>query len=280
MIQETGTHMLSKAYADNYQEGDYYVDGILYCGKCHTKKQLSHSLFGRDIFVGCLCECQVKERAAEKAAEDKAAAEKQLAKLKNAAFPDPNLRSYRFDRDDGKNPLVSQICKNYVQHFIEMKGKQEGLLLFGPVGTGKTFMAVAIANALLDKGVSCCVTNISRLTNTLFALRSEKQEYLDSLNKYDLLVIDDLGAERNTDYMTEQIFSIIDSRERSGKPLIVTTNLTSEELKKPADTGKARIYSRLLGMCYPIKVTGEDRRKLELLESNEDYKELLMSGPE
>lgn len=279
MIQETGTHMLSKAYADHYQEGDYYVDGILYCGKCHTKKQLSHSLFGRDIFVGCLCECQAKERAAEKAAENKAAAEKQLAKLKNAAFPDPKLRNYRFDRDDGKNPLVSQMCKNYVKHFKDMEEQHEGLLLFGPVGTGKTFLAVAIANALLDEGVSCCVTNFTRLTNTLFALRDGKQEYLDSLNKYDLLVIDDLGAERDTEYMIEQVSIIIDSRYRSGKPLIVTTNLSPEELKHPADKSRARIYSRLLGMCIPVEVAGEDRRKIQLRDSYNDYKRLLTGSP-
>lgn len=274
-MHETVTHMLNNAHTDNYQEGDYYKDGILYCGKCRTRKQLSYSLFGKGILVGCLCECQAKERAAKLEAEEKVIAEKQLAKMRSAAFPDPILKSYRFDQDDGKNPQASQMCKNYVQHFNDMKEKHEGLLLYGSVGTGKTFLAVAIANALLDKGIPCCVTNFSRLANALLALKEGKQEYLDSLGNYDLLVIDDLGVERNTDYMTEQIFCIIDSRERSGKPLIVTTNLTPMELKHPADTGKERIYSRLLGMCYPIEVTGEDRRKLELRKSYVDLKALL-----
>ena len=280
MMHETVTHMLNNAHTDNYQEGDYYKDGILYCGKCRTRKQLSYSLFGKGILVGCLCECQAKERAAKLEAEEKVIAEKQLAKMRSAAFPDPILKSYRFDQDDGKNPQVSQICKNYVRHFNDMKEKHEGLLLYGPVGTGKTYFAVAIANALLDVGVSCLVTNFSRLTNTLFELRDGKQEYLDALNKYDLLVIDDLGTERDTEYMIEQVSIIIDSRYRSGKPLIVTTNLTPEELKHPADKSRARIYSRLLGMCIPVEVAGEDRRKIQLRDSYNNYKRLLTGSPE
>ncbi len=76
-----------------------------------------------------------------------------------------------------------------------------------------------------------------------------------------LLVIDDFGMERGTEYALEQIYNIIDSRYRSRKPLIVTTNLTLTELKNPQDTAHARIYDRLLELCTPIACTGPSMRK-------------------
>ena len=84
---------------------------------------------------------------------------------------------------------------------------------------------------------------------------------LDSLGDYDLLIIDDLGTERNTGYTMEQMFSIVDSRYRSGKPLIVTTNLTLDELKHPPDLAHARIYDRILERCAPILFAGKNFRE-------------------
>ena len=156
-----------------------------------------------------------------------------------------------------------------------MKERKRGLLLYGSVGTGKTFMSAAIANELVERGIPCLVTNFARLTNDLFGLARGRQEYLDSLNEYELLVLDDLGAERDTDYMLDQVYSIIDSRYRSGKLLIVTTNLKAEEMKSTSNASKSRIYSRLFGMCYPIEVSGEDRRKLNLLDSYSEVTDIL-----
>jgi DNA replication protein DnaC len=92
-----------------------------------------------------------------------------------------------------------------------------------------------------------------------------RQEYLDNLNRFPLLVIDDLAAEGKTEYMGELIYSVIDSRERAKLPIIITTNLTKEELEKPADMTYKRIFSRLFGNCIPVKVEGKDRRKQRLI---------------
>ena len=75
------------------------------------------------------------------------------------------------------------------------------------------------------------------------------------------MIIDDLGAERNTGYTMEQMFSIVDSRYRSGKPLIVTTNLKLDELKHPPDLAHARIYDRILERCAPILFNGKNFRE-------------------
>jgi DNA replication protein DnaC len=75
--------------------------------------------------------------------------------------------------------------------------------------------------------------------------------------------------------MQEIVFNVIDSRYRAGLPLIVTSNLTAEEIKNPADISYQRIFSRLLEMCVPIEVKGEDRRRKILKNSFSEYSELL-----
>ncbi|MBQ6483095.1 MAG: ATP-binding protein [Anaerolineaceae bacterium] len=252
-------------------EGDYYENGLLMCGECHTPKQCVIRVLGQKRTVGCLCRCGVEKRDADEAERAKKAKMERIERMRMNGFPDTEMRKWTFDADDGKNEEASRIAKNYVKRFGEMLKKGKGLLMYGTVGTGKTFLSVCIANALIDQGHPCLVTNFARITNTLGGMYDGKQQYLDNLNSYDLLVIDDLGAERDTEFMGEVVQTIIDSRYRSGKPLIITTNLTSDELKHPSDIRRARTYSRLLEMCIPVEVAGRDRRK-EILKR--DYAEL------
>ena len=163
----------------------------------------------------------------------------------------------------------------YVENFAQMRADGKGLLLFGDVGVGKTFLAACIVNALISQGIPCLMTNFARLTNTLGGMFEGKQEYIDNLNGFPLVVIDDLGAERDTEYVGEIVHNIIDSRCREGLPLIVTTNLTGEELANPRDMRKRRIYSRLLEMCIPVKFEGEDRRQMGLKENFGRYADVL-----
>ena len=101
-----------------------------------------------------------------------------------------------------------------------------GLLLFGDVGTGKSFFAGCIANALLERDVPVLMTNFPSILNRLTGVFSEdRTDFIASLELYDLLIIDDLGVERSTEYAMEQMFYVIDSRYRSRKPMIITTNL-------------------------------------------------------
>ena len=98
---------------------------------------------------------------------------------------------------------------------------------------------------------------------------------MDSLNNFPLLVLDDLSAERQTEYMLEIVFNVIDARYRAKLPLIVTTNLTREELMIPADVRYKRIFSRLFEMCTPIEVAGADRRHAALKNDIAATKQLL-----
>ena len=277
MMKELITSKFSTVQDADVEEGDYYEDDILYCGKCRTAKQVKHFLSGKTIRGRCLCKCQAELRDKAAAEAEKAEAATRIRTMRAVAFPDTAILKCRFELDDLKNADVSRRCRNYVLNFNLMKDKHKGLLLYGPVGTGKTFMGAAIANALVDKGVPCLVTDFARLTNELFGLKEEKQEYIDSLNDFALLVIDDFASERDTDFMLEQVYNIVDSRYRSGKPLIITTNLTGNELKKPSDLRKERIYSRILEICFPVEVPGVDRRKVKVTETYNDICKLLDS---
>lgn len=258
-----------------FDEGDYIVDGLWYCGKCHTPKQCRVNWMGQTRTPRCLCKCEQEAREAEELERKKQEEIERIRRLKKMGFQDSEMASWTFERDDHANEKISTIAHNYVDNFQEMKKKGKGLLFYGSVGTGKTFISSCIANALIDQGYPCLVTNFARLCNTLSGMFEGKQEYIDGLNRFQLLVIDDLASERDTEYMGEIVHNIIDARYRSGLPLIITTNLTSEELKNPAEVKKQRIYSRLFEMCIPVEVKGRDRRKEKLKSDYKDLEDLL-----
>ena len=272
-------NMVREASRDSHhKEGDYLnEDGLLMCGKCHTPKQCRFiaSWDGKEKKPYTDCVCERERRNAEEQARQAQNLHIEINRLRKLGFPDGEMANWTFKADDGTNKTASDIAHRYVDNFAEMKKHGKGLLFYGPVGTGKTFLAACIANELINQGRPCLVTNFARITNTLQGMFDGKQRYLDGLNRLDLLVIDDLSAERDTSYMNEMIFNIIDSRYRSGKPLIITTNLSKEELVNQPNTDKQRIYSRLVEMCFPIEVKNVDRRKKKAQEDSEGLRRLL-----
>lgn len=257
-------------------DGDYIgSDGLIYCSKCNTRKQRRIDLLGQEKIVMVPCQCRAKELDEEEAAEKEKYRQADVSRMKSAGFQDEAMKKWTFDNDDGKNEYIMNVAKNFVANFEDMKAKRKGLLFFGGVGVGKTYASACIANALIEKGYPCLVTNFPRLIRTMEDLRQGRQDFLDSLNDYQLLVIDDLATERNTEYMQEFVFQIIDARQQSGLPLIVTTNLTSEELKNPQNIDKKRVYSRLMQMCVPVPVSGVDRRKTSLIDEYGEFAKIL-----
>ena len=257
------------------QEGDYIKDGLLYCGKCNTPKQCRIILFGHEKTPACLCTCAKAARDAEIAEQKRREKLLAIQQMRRLGFPDAEMSRWTFDKDDHTNEKITTVAKNYVANFDEMKKRGKGLLLFGKVGTGKTFISACIANALIDSGYPCLVTNFARLVNTIAGMYDGKQAYIDSLNRFDLLVIDDLASERDTEYMGEIVQNIIDNRYRAGLPLIITTNLTADELKHPQEIRKQRIYSRLFEMCLPVEIVHRDRRKEKLVSDFDEMGALL-----
>lgn len=240
--------------------GDYTgEDGLLRCGNCHTPKQWRGVLPGLGMtVVACSCRCHALSCTE---AREKQRRESRIQALRDDAFDTLYMQQWNFAGDDHGNPALTTAMERYVTLLTEEPPEAwRGLLLSGPVGCGKTYAAAETVNALIDREIPCKMTGFSRIAGEYQDSRS-RTDVIDRLHRYRLLVIDDLGAERTTSYMNEIVYQVIDARFRSGLPLIVTTNLTLEEIKKPQSPENQRIYSRILEMCHPIAVSGRDRRR-------------------
>lgn len=270
----------------NQEPDDYFDDeGFLCCGNCHERKQMDVTIpavpsIGRDaktIRVGCLCKCGQEKADAEKADRERREFEQRMDRLRRDGITDPAYLQYTFAQDDQRNPKVSDVCRRYVENWEEMKAQNIGILFYGDVGTGKSFLACAIANALLERLVSVSVTNFPRILNSLQgSFDDERQKRIDRLQHYSLLVIDDLGVERDTSYSVEQVYNVVDIRARSGKPVIITTNLSLKDLENPPSLAYKRIYDRVLEMCpIRLKMVGASRRTANATDRRDAARRIL-----
>lgn len=216
------------------------------CGEVKEYEFLSRGN-GYPYTINAICKCERDKRHDET-----------VATLKKIYIGKGVYRDMTFEQDDLQNKQITEVCKKYVEHADEMRKNGIGMLLFGSVGSGKTFYAVAMANALIEKEIPTAVIRASSITT--FSPEEEK-ETLNKAREAEFVVLDDFGVERDTPTATEKMFQFIDEMIRMDKPLIVTTNLSPRELTEVKETEKKRIYDRLISAC-PIKrkVTGESKR--------------------
>ncbi len=250
-------------------------EGFLVCGTCHTRKEsLLKFEDGSTRIVACMCDCAVKEAEKEEERDKKAHAQEALASLRKRSLMDERLREATFEKFEvlDENRKLIALLKGYVRKWDDMLKKPQGLLLYGSVGTGKTFGASCIANALLDNGVPVIMTSFVKLIDAMRIVNDEDESIADRLNKAKLLILDDLGAERDTSYALEKVYEIIDSRYRAKLPLILTTNLNINDMLNEPDVRYARIYDRIFEMCVPIPVNGIQWRKREAYRQAEKMK--------
>lgn len=234
-------------------------DGLLHCLKCGDPVETTCTVpWIGERKVRCICSCRAKELNAHE--EKKRQEERE--RNRRICFNGSMMAACTFASSNWSEQLT--MAENYVKNFSDFRKQGKGLLLHGIVGTGKSHIAACIANALIDRDYKVLMTNFATIVNILQSSFEGRQEYINGLNKYALLILDDLGAERKSEYMQEQVFNIIDARYRSGLPMIITTNLTADELKKPSDIGNARIYDRILEKCHPVKVDGQSIRRQNL----------------
>lgn len=247
--------------------GDFIADdGFLHCGICGERKEFSLPLNGH--YVPVLCACSRAEWQREEDEAERRAAQAQIAELAAYSLIDKRFRESTFEaaiRTDDNAPAID-LARKYCAEWPTMLARNVGIVFYGSPGTGKTFLSACIANELMRRMVPVLATSIIKLGSvdadtleqTLYRMRSA-----------DLVVLDDFGTERDTDFMRERVFSVIDSRYSNKKPMIITTNIDLADMRKSADISVMRVYQRIRGMCKVVKMQGASWRSREAQALND-----------
>lgn len=248
---------------------DYFTgsDGRRFCRRCRQPLEtFIPCLPGRRI--PCICRCMEEEDRRERM-------QAAVRSRKSACFTNRRSWELTFENslmEDSKLGLV----KAYADKWPEMRRHGRGLLLTGPVGTGKSHAACCLANYLCEKDIAVRMVTLAEVLNGLQSV-PDRNAYIKALAENSaLLIIDDFGIERDTNYAAEQVFSLIDCRYKSGKPLVATTNLPLSKLKTETDIRYKRIFDRLTAMCEPILFDGRNMRDLRREENHREMKKSLV----
>lgn len=273
----TGVLPISESGAERLAEGDHIgEDGLVYCGKCGSRKQLRVKFGDKTHVVRCVCKCESKELEEKKRQEEYEEQMRRINRLKEASMMDKKYREVTFEKYEVReeNKKVFEMAKKYADRFQDMYKKNQGLLLYGPVGTGKSFTAACIGNYLLNNAKPVIMTSFVKILQDIWE-NDREAEYITILNSASLLIIDDLGTERETDYALEKVYNIIDSRARANKPMIITSNLELNDMMECEDIRKKRIYDRILECCYPMYVGGKSFRMMKAAQRFDEMKDFL-----
>jgi DNA replication protein DnaC len=183
-------------------------------------------------------------------------------------------RKYRgvsFDRppisdmagDPARAPVYGAV-KEFVERIGERLGEGDGLWLMGDVGTGKTTLAMVVSKAAVEADRTVAIYSLPRLLARIrrtYDAEAGEQSYLEffeRLTSVDLLHIDDLGVEKRSDWVLEQLYAIVNERYESQRSMLVTTNLDQAALEQQIGP---RTVSRLVEICGdPLPLFGDDLR--------------------
>ncbi|KGF11093.1 nucleoside triphosphate hydrolase [Peptostreptococcus sp. MV1] len=262
-------------------EKEYIKDGHAYCKVCDERKDgKALEFFGKQMIFKTACKCDRNREAKEKERQKQLDVER----LKSSCFNSVIQWSYTFENYQGEENQSLMIAKNFVEDYEKMKKENIGLLFYGSVGSGKTYLACSIANSLIEQyQISVKIRNFAQIINELqkSSFDFDKNAYIESLVNTSVLILDDLGIERDTSYAKEQVYNIVNSRYLKQKPTIFTTNLSYDTIQNCKDSVEyQRIYSRIIEMCIPVMVVGEDFRKFIQRDKLTRNKDRLLNGGE
>lgn len=250
-------------------ENEYCENGLYYCKECHHPTRIA--VPGCPDLMPTICLCKQQEKANAEAAAKKSKNEER----RKIAFDRERSKRFEFTfaNDDKRNAKASETLKKYCDNFEENKKSGVGFIIHSNQnGGGKTYLACAVANELIDKGKKVLVTDFLALRDRLFkpeayksgaSVFANKDDVIKHLLDYDLVVIDDLGVEQSTEFMLEVEYRVIDALTDALVPLILTTNYTLAEIKGSEDINKRRVLDRITGSCALLSVdqpNGKSRR--------------------
>jgi DNA replication protein DnaC len=199
--------------------------------------------------------CECRERRVSRA-RSRGVASVIPAKYRGVSFDRPPVTQF--------DTTVVGVVREYVERLDENLEAGHGLWLMGDVGTGKTSLAMLVSKAALEAGRSVAIYSLPRLLARIrrtYDAEAGEQSYLEffqRLTAVDLLHVDDLGAEKRSDWVLEQLYALVDERYESQRSIVVTTNLEQAALEEQIG---ARTVSRLVEICGdPLPLFGEDLR--------------------
>jgi len=233
------------------------------CGR--TVEPIQIQMLGQVRWVRAVCPCRWEMDAAEEAKRREAERQTKIDRLFNLADLGPRFAECTFETwvERKGSERCHELALNYAQSFDEHVQRGDGLLLMGEPGNGKSHLAAAIVNTLVRNGRSCIFRSVPALLKKLQETYREgsrvtESEVLAVLQDADLLVLDDLGAEKVTEWAESTLYFIVDERYRWKKPLVVTTNCRLEVLEERIGT---RTIDRLLEMCVLVENRASSYRR-------------------
>ncbi|MDX6632429.1 MAG: replication protein DnaC [Solirubrobacterales bacterium] len=199
------------------------------------------------------CECRERQLAR---ARSRGVASVIPAKYRGVGFERPPVTAME--------PMVVRVVRSFCEDIDANLASGRGLWLMGDVGTGKTTLAMLVSKTALEAGRSVAIYSLpkmlARIRRTYDAEQGEQGylEFFQRLTAVDLLHIDDLGAEKRSDWVLEQLYALVNERYEAERSVVVTTNLDQAELEEQIGP---RTVSRLVEICGdPLPLFGEDRR--------------------
>lgn len=191
----------------------------------------------------------------------------QVRRLFDVAALGPRFAQCTFENWNNRRELAIayKICNDYAKAFRDAKLTGQGIVLMGERGTGKTHLAAAIANQLLEQLTTVIFQPVPKLIKRIqstYRRGSEEQErdIIAALTTCDLLILDDVGAEKWSENREETLYNIVDERYRQLLPIIFTTNCSMDELEEQIGS---RSYDRLLEVCRFVRMEAESWRVLK-----------------
>lgn len=227
-----------------------------FCEHCGNEvKAIPVEVFGKTRWVQPVCKCEQDIKKAEVNRLVKAKEENEVRMLFSISNIGEKYLNASFEnflmRQGSENAF--KVAKHYAEHFDEFD--YESIMLWGDVGNGKTHLAASVHNHLTAQGKVVVFVSMPELLSKIKATfnrnnNESEQQIMKALVICDLLIIDDLGAEKTSDWVQETVFEIFDARCRRERPILATSNLNPKQL--PEQIGK-RACDRLVEMSQPIE---------------------------
>ena len=245
---------------------DYEKDGLIYCGKCNTPKQVYIEYFKRAMPTPC--KCRQAELDAEKEREEKMKKALKIKQLREASLLGERYREASFENTETSHSAefkaIYDRCKRYCEIAEDVLINGIGIYLFGTNGTGKSRLTACMGNDLMENGFTVLYTNFSEIARKL--LKSD--DFIKQLSRIDFLFIDDFGTEKVAKgdedmWLQEKVFEVINKRYIDKKPIIFTANYSLKELVEERGMAK-RSVDRIMEMCECMRLDGQSYRITEM----------------